>query len=241
MRGSKRPVSSQHDRHEGGSTVTKASTNRITLRAPGPETPRSSSLATTGDRRTGGLPMAESTSASDRVPRSTLICTLVSKKAIIDIARAHRPGGIPQHGVRAQPLLFFSQQRVDELRLRGDPARTHELAQAGFRNADRDGAGGSHAKPEARRHAQSIVVEMLHDDHLEHRLVSETPFRPLGTELLDQVMVQRDRRRPGAPEHFPGAGPPDVFAEVAPLELLHLGVHVPAFSLLGDGLLHRAL
>ena len=120
-------VSSQHDSQEGGSRGTRPRTNRITLRAPRAETPRSNSLATTGDRRTGRFPVASRTSASDRVPRSASICTLVSKKAIIDVARANGSGGIPQHGARAQPLLLFGQQRIDEFRLRGDPAGPHEL------------------------------------------------------------------------------------------------------------------
>src|SRR5207249_12272908 len=87
----------------------------------------------------------------------------------------------------------------------------------------------------------SVLVEVLHDDHLEHRLISKTPFRPFGSELLDQVMVQRDRRRPGAPQHLPGTGASDVLAQVAPIELLELGVRVLTFSLPADGLLHRAL
>ena len=35
--------------------------------------------------------------------------TLVSEQAIIDLARASRSGGLPQDGVRAQPLLFLGQ------------------------------------------------------------------------------------------------------------------------------------
>src|SRR5947199_10823288 len=88
---------------------------------------------------------------------------------------------------------------------------------------------------------RSVLVDVLHDDHLEHRLISETPFRPFGSELLDQVMVQRDRRRPGAPQHLPGAVAPDVVAQVAPVELLDLGVRVVGFSLPADSRLHRAL
>src|SRR5439155_17546321 len=126
-------------RQEGGSMGTKPRTNRITLRAPWPETPRSSSLATTGDRRTRRSPMVGRISASDRVPRSTSIWTLVSKKAIIDIAGSNRSSGLPQDRVGAQPLLFFGQQRVDELRLRCDSAGTHEFAQARFRDPNRDG------------------------------------------------------------------------------------------------------
>src|SRR5438552_14579611 len=72
--------------------------------------------------------------------------TLVSRQVIIDIARACRSGGLPQDGVRAQPLLFFGQQRVDELRLRCNSTGTHQFAQAGFRNADCDGALGGHAE-----------------------------------------------------------------------------------------------
>src|SRR5438132_13528391 len=72
--------------------------------------------------------------------------TLVSRKAIIDLARASRSGGLPQDGVRAQPLLFFGQQRVDELRLRCNSTGTHQFAQAGFRNTDCDGALGGHAE-----------------------------------------------------------------------------------------------
>src|SRR5438552_17022287 len=71
--------------------------------------------------------------------------TLVSEQAIIDLARASRSGGLPKDGVRAQPLLFFGQQRVDELRLCCNSTGTHQLAQAGFRNSDRDGAVGGHA------------------------------------------------------------------------------------------------
>src|SRR6266566_34718 len=72
--------------------------------------------------------------------------TLVSEQAIIDLARASRSGGLPQDGVRAQPLLFFGQQRVDELRLRCNSTGTHQFAQAGFRNADCEGALGGHAE-----------------------------------------------------------------------------------------------
>src|SRR5205809_2680622 len=79
-------------------------------------------------------------------PRS-VPSTLVSRKAIIGIARASRSSVLPQDGVRAQPLLFFGQQRVDELRLCCNSTGTHQLAQAGFRNADRDGAVGGHAEP----------------------------------------------------------------------------------------------
>src|SRR5437870_10803973 len=68
------------------------------------------------------------------------------RSALIDIARACRSGGLPQDGVRAQPLLFFGQQRVDELRLRCNSTGTHQFAQAGFRNADCDGALGGHAE-----------------------------------------------------------------------------------------------
>src|SRR5437667_8651177 len=71
---------------------------------------------------------------------------LASRSALIDIARASRSGGLPQDGVRAQPLLFFGQQRVDELRLRCNSTGTHQFAQAGFRNADCDGALGGHAE-----------------------------------------------------------------------------------------------
>ncbi|TMB48290.1 MAG: hypothetical protein E6J56_25330, partial [Deltaproteobacteria bacterium] len=99
-------------RQEGGSTGTRPRTNRITLRVPCPDTPRSSSLATTGDSRTRRLPMVARMSGSDRIPRSTSIWTLVSKKAIIDLAGSNRSSGLPQDGVRAQPLLFFGQQRV---------------------------------------------------------------------------------------------------------------------------------
>src|SRR5438132_8432965 len=53
--------------------------------------------------------------------------TLVSRKAIIDLARASRSSGLPQDGMRAQPLLFFGQQRVDELRLRCNSTGTHSL------------------------------------------------------------------------------------------------------------------
>src|SRR5438552_17100304 len=72
--------------------------------------------------------------------------TLVSRKAIIDIARASRSSGRRQDGVRAQPLLFFGQQRVDEVRLRCNATGTHQFAQAGFRNADCDSAVGGHAE-----------------------------------------------------------------------------------------------
>src|SRR5437879_4283403 len=72
--------------------------------------------------------------------------TLVSKKAIIGFARASRSSGLPQDGVRAQPLLFFGQQLVDELRLGCNSTGTHQFAQASFRNADRDGAVGGHAE-----------------------------------------------------------------------------------------------
>ena len=81
----------------------------VTLRVPCPDTPRSSSLATTGDSRTRRLPMVARMSASDRIPRSTSIWTLVSKKAIIDIAGSNRSSGLPQDRVGAQPLLFFGQ------------------------------------------------------------------------------------------------------------------------------------
>src|SRR5438552_14562846 len=49
------------------------------------------------------------------------------RSALIDIARASRSSGLPQDGVRAQPLLFFGQQRVDELRLRCNSTGTHSL------------------------------------------------------------------------------------------------------------------
>ena len=38
------------------------------------------------------------------------------------------------------------------------------------------------------RSTQSILVEMLHDDHLEHRLVPQAAFRALGTKLLDHAI-----------------------------------------------------
>src|SRR5438132_1752555 len=82
--------------------------------------------------------------------------TLVSRKAIIDIARASRSSGLPQDGVRAQPLLFFGRQRVDEVRLRCNSTGTHQLSQAGFRNADRDGAVGGQAEPP--RYDDSLIA-----------------------------------------------------------------------------------
>ena len=59
------------------------------------------------DSRAGGCPVATRTSASERLPRSTSMCTLVSKKAIIDVAGADRSGSGPQQGVRPEPLLLF--------------------------------------------------------------------------------------------------------------------------------------
>jgi len=68
------------------------------------------------------------------------------KKASIDIATANRPRGGAQYRMRAEALLFFGQQRVDELRRRPDLARAHQLAQS--RRGDSDGdRAPDHAHP----------------------------------------------------------------------------------------------
>src|SRR5256885_6213282 len=107
MRGSRRPVSSKHDRQEGGSRVTEPRTNRITLRAPRPETPRSNSLATTGDRRTGGLPAGAGPPARHPVPPRTPMGPFASKKGSIHSPPARRPAGPPPHSPRAPPPLLL--------------------------------------------------------------------------------------------------------------------------------------
>src|SRR2546427_12609448 len=78
-------------------------------------------------------------------PRS-VPSTLVSRKAIIGIARASRSSVLPQDGVRAQPLLFFGQRRVDELRLCCNSTGTRQLAQAAVRNPDTDRAAAADAE-----------------------------------------------------------------------------------------------
>src|SRR3989475_1902788 len=118
MLGSNLPVSSQQRRQDGGSKGSSRATRSSTLRRARRDAPRSSSLATTGERRTGRSPTARSAVSVDSVPRSSGMWMLVSKKATIEVPRFRRPGGGAQDAVGLQPLLLLSQQGVDEIGLR---------------------------------------------------------------------------------------------------------------------------
>src|SRR5436309_12674464 len=69
-----------------------------------------------------------------------------SRKVIIDVAGPNRSGGFTQDGVRAQAFLFFGQQGVDEIGRRRNPAGTHQLAEAGFWDADGNSAARGHGR-----------------------------------------------------------------------------------------------
>ena len=64
----------------------------------------------------------------------------------------------------------------------------------------------------------SVLVEVLADDHLQHRLVAEAPLRALASERVDQVGLKHDRGRGRAGTRTARPRRPHVLAEVAPLD-----------------------
>jgi len=65
----------------------------------------------------------------------------------MNVARPDRARGLPKYGVRAEPLLFFRKQRIDEVGLRSHAASPHQLSQTRFCDTDRDPSLGHGVVP----------------------------------------------------------------------------------------------
>ncbi len=55
------------------------------------------------------------------------MCTLVSKKAIIEVGAPHTSSRATQHGQRFEALFFLFEQTIDQVGLPFDATRPHEL------------------------------------------------------------------------------------------------------------------
>ncbi|MEK6606339.1 MAG: hypothetical protein AABZ30_01645 [Myxococcota bacterium] len=68
-------------------------------------------------------------------------------------------------------------------------------------------------------------MKVLADDDLEHGLVAEAALGALPSELLYELFVEQDGRRPGpGTDQYAHTARLQILAEVAPLELLDLKV-----------------
>lgn len=90
-------------------------TNVSTLRLPLSVTPHNSSLATTGENRTGRRLISWRAASNGSALDSSGIWMLVSKKAIIDLGRFESARGIPENLMRVQLFLLFGEESVDEI------------------------------------------------------------------------------------------------------------------------------
>jgi len=65
-----------------------------------------------------------------------------------------------------------------------------------------------------------VFVQMFSDDHLEHRLVPQTPFRRFSSQLRDEILLQKNGRWLCADAENSGRiAAPNVIAEVSAFEL----------------------
>src|SRR5437660_814838 len=70
----------------------------------------------------------------------------------------------------------------------------------------------------------SVLVDMLPDDHLQHSLIAQSSFGGLLAQLVDQVLLEHDRGRQGLADRAQPTSRSDVLSEIPLLELLDLEV-----------------